>query len=259
MNIITFLNHKGGVSKTCTAIHTAYGLSKRSKKNRVLVIDLDHQLNMTDFFIDRDSYSLTIENVFNDYSLIEKAIYKTKYKNIFILPASEFIPVIEHKISSENHPWDCLRLIINNNKFIQNKFDFIIIDTHPGMYPFVTCALIASTHYIVPVVTECSFSMDGLIAVESYISSLQEKYRCKLKNLGYLATQFITKNKLSRAYLESMKQNRGSLLFNSIIRRNTHIPVALANKKTVFQYAVSSIGSFDYKAFNKELIEKLSA
>ena len=32
-----------------------------------------------------------------------------------------------------------------------------------------------------------------------------------------------------------------------------------ANKKTVFQYAVSSIGSFDYKAFNKELIEKLSA
>ena len=254
MAIISFLNHKGGVSKTATSIHTAYELSKRGHK--VLVIDLDHQMNLTEFFIDRD-YKYNIENVFNDYLLLDQAIIETRYTDISILPASDNIPLIEYEIIKNNHPLESLNRMLSGSDLVRS-FDFVIIDTHPGIYPFVTCALIASDYYIVPLLSECSFSLDGLLKVEGFVDDIRKQVNCNPSALGYLITQFISRNKLSRAYLDSIKQNRGDQLFKSIIRRNTHIPIALSEKKVVGQYEPGSNGKYDYCAFVDELLERIA-
>ena len=44
MNKIAIFNHKGGVSKTTTAFHLAWALSKKQK--RVLMVDSDSQCNL---------------------------------------------------------------------------------------------------------------------------------------------------------------------------------------------------------------------
>ena len=49
MKIITFYNHKGGVSKTSTTFNVAHLLAEEGKK--VLVIDADPQCNLTELFI----------------------------------------------------------------------------------------------------------------------------------------------------------------------------------------------------------------
>ena len=46
--VITIANQKGGVSKTTTTRHLAYFLEKEQK--RVLVVDNDHQGNLTQYF-----------------------------------------------------------------------------------------------------------------------------------------------------------------------------------------------------------------
>jgi chromosome partitioning protein len=43
--IISFFNHKGGVSKTTTAYHVAWMLSDKGYK--VLMVDTDSQCNLT--------------------------------------------------------------------------------------------------------------------------------------------------------------------------------------------------------------------
>jgi chromosome partitioning protein len=47
--VITFYNHKGGVSKTTTAFNVAHSLSDSGK--RVLVVDADPQCNMTELML----------------------------------------------------------------------------------------------------------------------------------------------------------------------------------------------------------------
>jgi chromosome partitioning protein len=258
--IVSFINHKGGVSKTCSSIHVAYGISIQKTQNRVLVIDLDHQRNLSKFMaIEGTPYKLTIKDVFNDYTLIDKAIQTTKFQNISIIAGSEGIPMIENSIINGDHPWDSLKTIFNTSQRISgNEFDYIIIDTHPGMYPFVKCGLIASTHYVVPLLSECSFSLDGLIQVESWVNTIQKDHNTTLKNLGYIVTQFVKNNRMSEMYLDSIKTARPIDVFNSVIRRNTDIPLAMISGMVVNQHRPSSNGSKDYARLSSEFVGRLS-
>ena len=257
MKVISFLNHKGGVCKTSTSIHLAHQLSKLDYS--VLLFDLDHQLNLTEFFVDKlDDFN--IEKVFRDYSLIDSAILPTRYKNISIVQGSDNIPLIEYDIQTSNQPWDCLKNIIHKSKRIKKEFDFVIMDTHPGIYPFVTCALIASDYYIIPVLSECNFSLKGLMKVENYIQYVKEKYDSQVQNLGYLINQFVYNNKMSKFYVKSLYENRPGLVFETKIRRTTLIPNALSQRKVQSEMKGSRThhcGREDFKALAEEFLAKV--
>ena len=57
--IITFYNHKGGVSKTTTSFNVAHLLSSTGR--RVLVVDADPQCNMTELMLAQLIYKLDAE------------------------------------------------------------------------------------------------------------------------------------------------------------------------------------------------------
>ena len=65
MKIVTFLNHKGGVSKTVSCIHLSFYITKIKKGSRVLLVDLDHQMNLTDFFVEEKTPPL-LSDLFPD-------------------------------------------------------------------------------------------------------------------------------------------------------------------------------------------------
>ena len=50
---ICLFNHKGGVSKTTTAFNLGWALADRG--NKVLLIDLDSQCNLTGLVMEQDS------------------------------------------------------------------------------------------------------------------------------------------------------------------------------------------------------------
>ena len=258
MKVISFLNHKGGVCKTSTSIHLAHQLSKLGYS--VLLFDLDHQLNLTEFFVD-ELNEMNIEKVFNNYSLIDSAIMPTRYKNISIVQGSDNIPLIEYDINLDNHPWDCLKNIIQNSQRIKKEFDFVIMDTHPGIYPFVTCALIASDYYVIPVLSECNFSLRGLMKVEDYIEFVKEEYGSNVSNLGYLINQFVYNNKMSKFYVKSLYENRPGLVFETKIRRTTLIPNALSQRKVQSEMKGSRThhcGREDFKSLAEEFLRRIN-
>ena len=55
MQVIAFMNMKGGVGKTTLAVNVAYALSKQHGK-QVLVVDADPQFNATQCLISDDAY-----------------------------------------------------------------------------------------------------------------------------------------------------------------------------------------------------------
>ena len=59
--VITFINMKGGVGKTTLAVNCAYILSKVENK-RVLLIDMDPQMNATQYSLTSEQVNKIIEN-----------------------------------------------------------------------------------------------------------------------------------------------------------------------------------------------------
>jgi chromosome partitioning protein len=55
MQVISFMNMKGGVGKTTLAVNVAYGLAFLHRK-KVLIVDADPQFNATQYLMEGDAY-----------------------------------------------------------------------------------------------------------------------------------------------------------------------------------------------------------
>jgi chromosome partitioning protein len=55
MQVISFMNMKGGVGKTTLSVNVAYGLAYFHKKT-VLIVDSDPQFNATQYLLGSDAY-----------------------------------------------------------------------------------------------------------------------------------------------------------------------------------------------------------
>lgn len=83
MKIVTIWNLKGGTGKTTTTFNLAANMSK---DNKILLLDLDMQANLTSFFdIDTKKYKTNrpdIAALLSDDSLVSKSIYHSRFDNI---------------------------------------------------------------------------------------------------------------------------------------------------------------------------------
>ena len=85
--IISLVNQKGGVGKTTTSINLSASLAHLGK--RVLLIDLDPQGNATTGVgINKGDISRSVHDVMTAKCEITEAIVRTKFKNLYVLPAT---------------------------------------------------------------------------------------------------------------------------------------------------------------------------
>ena len=97
MKKLSVVNIKGGDAKTTSAINIAAILA--DKGNRVLVVDVDAQSNLTMAFKAYDIDNLSVSDVLLNKSInIFDVIKNTEYKNIDILPSNISLAFTEKKI-----------------------------------------------------------------------------------------------------------------------------------------------------------------
>ena len=85
--IIAFVNQKGGVGKTTSSINLAASLGLLGKKT--LLVDLDPQGNSTTGVgINKGDLESSIYELLVDRTDIKKIVAKTKFKNLYLIPAN---------------------------------------------------------------------------------------------------------------------------------------------------------------------------
>ena len=251
--IIAIANQKGGVGKTTTSINLSASLALLNKK--VLLIDLDPQCNATTGIgINKGEIEKSIYNVLNDTSTIEETIVKTKYKNLYVLPANINLAGIdielEHKESNISKS-EQLKYHINK---IKDQYDYIIIDCPPSLGIITTNALTASDSVIIPVQCEF-FALEGITQLLKAIMYTQANLNPNLAIEGVLLTMLDVRTNLGLEVVEEIRKYFKDKVYNTIIPRLIRLTEAPSHGKPIIAYDPKSRGSEAYLNLAKEVIE----
>lgn len=263
MEIITFANCKGGVSKTTTcnilATGLANGVNDAKKRFDCLVIDLDPQSNETfSAGIDPLSCDKTIYNVFKGTAGIN-AVIKESPLGFDLCPGGlglsgsdmEFVQIGREKM---------LDRAVSE---LKKSYDYILIDTPPTLGLLTTNALCAAaganrTRLIIPMAADI-YSLQGLSQIGGFIDNVRRYGNPELIIDGLLITKYNARQNLTKALSDQIKaaaDELGTRIYDSKIRESVAIREAALLQCNVFtELPKSNNAVVDYKNFINEFLK----
>lgn len=255
--IISLVNQKGGVGKTTTSINLAASLGKLGKKT--LIIDLDPQGNTTTGLgVNKGEIKASIYDVLNGDENIKRAIKKTSFDLLSIIPATINLAGIDYELLEKGHndsefnKNEQLRNALNE---VKDNYDYIIIDCPPSLGVLTTNALVASDSVIIPVQCEF-FALEGISQLLNTIIMTQTRLNPNLKIEGVLLTLLDSRTNLGYEVVEEVRKYFKDKTFNTIIPRLIRLVEAPSHGMPINEYEPNSRAALAYMNLAKEVIER---
>lgn len=241
--IIAVANHKGGVGKTTSVASIAAALSMTE---RVLVVDLDAQANLTSSLV-KGEQDITIYNAFKGDKL---PIIRIK-DGLDLVPSSLDMAGIEIEISGRMQREYILKDIIEP---LSSRYDYILLDCPPSLGLVTINAFVAADELFIPLTAE-ALPTKGLSMLMDIIDMVTKRLNPKLNLSGIIITRY-EKSKLSQTVESSLRGSFGDIVFKTKIRKNIAIAEAPLYAKDVLEYAPQSNGAQDYISLTTEIKEQ---
>ena len=255
--IIAFVNLKGGVGKTTSSINLAASLGLLGKKT--LLVDLDPQGNSTTGVgVDKGDLESSIYELLVDRAEIKKIVVKTKFKNLYLIPASINLAGVDMELmemARENPGFTPQMQLKKYIEEIDDIFDYIILDCPPSLGLITTNALAASNSVIIPVQCEF-FALEGIMQLLNSIMIAQKKLNPSLDIEGVLLTMLDNRTNLGLEVVEEIKSYFKEKVYDTIIPRLVRLSEAPSHGKPIHAYDPRSRGTEAYINLAKEVIER---
>lgn len=235
-NVIAFMNMKGGVGKTTLCVNLADCLSKHFNK-KILIIDLDPQMNATQYLINSKEY---LHQILEQNRTILRVFQKDKVRPNIVCGPERFsvdIPDIEYRVRDNLYliPGHLLLSKIQANaesqhalnRFIENtqlkeRYDYIFVDSPPTQSIFTEAAFYASNYYIIPVKPDHLSSL----GINSYMKSIEDRNESlphRLRCIGIVFTM-VGNSKYARQIIGEVRNSYRFYVFDNYIKCSILIP-----------------------------------
>ena len=183
--IIAIANQKGGVGKTTTSINLSACLAELDKK--VLTIDLDPQGNTTSGIgLNKGELGNTIYELLLDECTVRSCIYQTQIENLNIIPANVNLSGAEIELLGINEKEYLLKNAVD---YIQDDYDYIIIDCPPALNMLTVNAMTTANSILVPIQCEY-YALEGLSQLIHTIDLVQQRLNPKVLIEGVVFTMY---------------------------------------------------------------------
>ncbi len=247
--IISMANQKGGVAKTTSTVNLAAALKERG--NRVLVVDLDPQSNLTmSFGIDPERLEQSMFDVLVHRLPIQSVIHQ---REVDVAAASIDLAGAELALSAMIGRERSLEKALSA---VKSDYDFILIDTPPSLGLLTINAFTTSTGVIVPVQLEY-LSLRGLVQLESTLQMIREHLNPVVHIEGILPTMVEGRTVHGREALDLLQANFQDLVFETRIKKSVKLAEAPVQGGSVLSYQPDGAGANAYRALAEEVLSRV--
>jgi chromosome partitioning protein len=249
--VIVLANQKGGVAKTTTTLNL--GVALHEKGNRVLVIDLDPQGN------------LTMSQGMNP-DAIERSMFDVLVHRV---PISDIIKTVEVDIAVASIDLAgaelALSALIGRERAldkalveVRDRYDYILIDTPPSLGLLTINAFVAADGVIVPV--QCEYlSLRGLVQLENTLAMVRENLNPRVHVQGIVPTMYDGRTLHAREAIEILEEHFGDLIYETRIRKTVRYAEAPVKGSSVLKYDPSGPAAQAYRDLAKEVLDGAQA
>jgi chromosome partitioning protein len=240
---IAVLSQKGGTGKTTMVRSLTYVLRRIGLD--VLPVDLDPQGNLSEYFDVDPGASPTIREVLNGQVRADQAIHAG------MIPANLSLAEAELALGGRIGRELALKEALAE---LQNQHEFIIIDCPPTLGLLTVNALVASSHALISSEAEY-FSLRGVEQVLEVMELGRRWLNKDLQWLGVVVNIADLHTLHARETVAALRQEFGSKVFETIIRRSIRYPESAQRGLSILDYR-PDVGN-DYIQLANELLARL--
>ncbi len=249
--IITVANQKGGVGKTTVTMSLVSSLSRRGF--RALGVDMDPQGSLG------FSAGLDIENNHTIYEVLKgdlsvrDAVVHSEWGD-FLLSN-----ILLSSLGEEMNGTGRVYLLRDALQDVRDDYDFIIIDTPPGLSILTTNAYGASDGLIIPTKPNI-LEVLAVSQIRETVKEIHQTVNPDLKVLGILINFYDRRLNLGREVsdlMDTLAREMDTKVFRSKIRSTVGVAEAPAHSQSIFYYNRAVSAKVSFQSFTDELLRTL--
>lgn len=246
-----FVNQKGGVGKTTSAINIGAYLAEAGKS--VLLVDFDAQANLSSGMGIKPPKPGVYELLAGTVPF-DKAIRKSAVRGLDVIPASIDLSGAAVELIEQKERDFFLKKALAPAR---NYYDFILIDCPPSLGVLTLNGMAAANAVLIPMQCEY-FAMEGLSLLLKTIKRIQKSLNPQLGIGGIFFTMYDPRTKLAQDVVKQVSAYFKSAVFTTIIPRNVRLSEAPSYGMPVSLYDPQCSGARAYRSLSLELIRRSS-
>ena len=246
MRTLAFVNQKGGVGKTTSAVNVAAALAEKGKK--VLLVDLDPQGCASAWCGVREDGKGLLEVLSGNGHLVD-LVAVSAIPGVDVVPASEWLSSADRSLAGEVGAETMLRRSFAR---LPKRWDYLLVDCPPALGLLVVSSLVAVREVFVPVEAS-ALALGGLARLVQTVERVKERLNPDLRLAHILAVRVDARTNLSREVVETLRAKFGVLVLETVVRESVRLREAWSFSKPITTYDPNGPGAEDYRAVAEEI------
>jgi chromosome partitioning protein len=250
--VYVFVNQKGGVGKTTSAINLGAYIAEAGKS--VLLVDFDSQANLSGG-VGVENAKPGIYELISGLSSVDQVIRKTGLPRLSVIPAGiDLSGAAVELIEQEERDFFLKKAL----EPVRNRYDYILIDCPPSLGVLTLNGLVAADAVFIPMQCEY-FAMEGLSLLIQTVKRIQKNLNPGLRIGGIFFTMYDQRTRLAQDVVKEVSAYFKDKVFVTIIPRNVRISEAPSHGMPISQYDSESSGARAYKSLTEEILKRGAA